>query len=40
MYASFSHRVRSRNNVFGVQPNVLDPWGPMLLQEGVNLVPA
>lgn len=37
---SISHRLCRRNNVLCVQPNVLDPWAVMLLQEGVNLIPA
>ena len=30
----------SRNNILRVQPDVLDPWRPVLLQEGVHLIPA
>lgn len=37
---SISHRMSRRNNVFGVQSNVLDARGPVLLQEGVHLIPA
>lgn len=36
--ASFSHRLCSGNNIFSVQPNMLDPRGSVLLQEGVHLV--
>lgn len=36
----FSHRSCSRNDIFCVQPNVLDPSGSVLLQEGVHLVSA
>ena len=38
--ASFCHRMCSRNNILRVQPDVLDPWRPVLLQEGVHLIPA
>lgn len=37
---SFSHCTCSGNYVFCVQPNVLDSWGPVLLQEGVHLISA
>lgn len=40
LYTRFSHRMCSRDDVFSVQPYVLDPWGPVLLQEGVNLISA
>lgn len=34
------HRMSSRHDVFRVQPNVLDPRGAVLLQEGVDLIPS
>lgn len=37
---SFRHCMCSRNNIVRVQPDVLDPWRPVLLQEGVHLIPA
>lgn len=38
LHTSSSHQVCSGDDVVGVQCNVLDPSGSMLLQEGVNLV--
>lgn len=38
--ARFSHRLCCGHNIFGVQPYVLNSRGPVLLQEGVNLISA